>query len=101
MNWNQIEERWQLYHRAVQATSQQEADAFLDLCTLGCQQDGRSREDARRLALDYIGYYACTYYEESVRDRACLLYGTARPLRIGAACAAKATSGPDRARAFG
>lgn len=100
MNWNQIEERWQLYHRAVQATSQEEADAFLSLCVFGCQQDGRSPDDARRLALDHIGYYACTYYEQSVRDRACRLYGIDRSSQVRRACATSAKSESHRTRAF-
>ena len=69
-----------LYHRAVQATMQQEADALFLLCVAHCERDGRTREDAEQIARDYIGYFAASYCDEATRARVYQLYGTENPL---------------------
>ena len=69
-----------LYHRAVQATTQQEADVVFELCVRRCEQPGRSMDDAKQIARDYIGYFATAYCDEETRARAFRLYRTENPL---------------------
>jgi len=69
-----------LYHRAVQATMQQEADALFQLCVQSCERQGRTRTDAEQIARDYIGYFAAAYCDEATRQRVYQLYGTENPL---------------------
>jgi hypothetical protein len=67
-----------LYHRAVQATRQQEADALFQLCVQACERQGRTRME--QIARDYIGYFAASYCDETTRQRAYQLYATENPL---------------------
>lgn len=69
-----------LYHRAVQATTQQEADAAFDRCVRRCGQLGRSMDDTKGIVRDYIGYFAVAYCDEATRERAFKLYRTENPL---------------------
>jgi hypothetical protein len=69
-----------LYHRAVQATTQQEADAAFGVCVRKCERLGRSTADATRIVRDTLGYFAAAYCDEETSARVYQLYKTENPL---------------------
>jgi len=69
-----------LYHRAVQATTQQEADAVFDVCVRRCERLGRSTVVAAQIVRDTIGYFAAAYCDAETTARAYRLYKTENPL---------------------
>jgi len=69
-----------LYHRATQATVQEEADQLLELCVQACESAGHPRRDAEQIARDHIGFFAANYCDERTRERAYRLYRTEDPV---------------------
>lgn len=69
-----------LYHRATQATMQDEADRMLELCVQVCETAGHPRQDAEQIARDHIGFFASSYCDEATRERAYRLYRTENPV---------------------
>jgi len=69
-----------LYHRAAQATTQQEADAAFEVCVRKCERLGRSTADATRIVRDMLGYFAAAYCDEETSARVYRLYHTENPL---------------------
>ena len=57
-----------LYHRAVQATTQREADAAFVVCVRTCERLGRSTADATRIVRDTLGYFAAAYCEVKLAE---------------------------------
>ena len=69
-----------LYHRATEATTQDEADQMLELCVQACEGAGHARQDAEQIARDHLGFFAASYCDAAARERVYRLYRTENPV---------------------
>lgn len=67
------------YGPAMEITEQDEADVYFERCVQHMMSRGKSREEAEKIELGNLGYYA-GYYSHETRSRVELLFKCQHPV---------------------